>query len=112
MHSKSAILTSFLFSVFAVPVMAAFIPPPLPAVTPAQDAQGRFVINEGILYQLPFPMAFESGDVILTESAARGISDLVRFFNNLQDFGNGAGIGNLIFEYSDTEEMPEPNDSF
>lgn len=109
---KRAFLQASLW-VFTLPVFGAFIPPPLTPVTPALDAQGRFVINEGVLYQLPFPMAFESGDVLLTELATVPTnSDLVRFFNNLQDFGNGAGIGNLIFMFSDTDVPPDPGDVF
>jgi len=111
MNPKCAFLRASAFVVFALPAIAAFIPPDLPLVTPTQDSQGRFVINEGILYQLPFPLAFESGDVILAEP--QGLpSDLARFFNNLQDFGNGTGIGNLIFMYSDIDLMPDSGDNF
>lgn len=110
MTLKCASLRASMFALVALPAIAAFIPPDLSPVTPTQDQLGRFVIHEGILYQLPFPLAFESGDVILAEP--QGLpSDLARFFNNLQDFGNGTGIGNLIFMYSNIDSLPDSSDN-
>ena len=111
MHPRPTFLRAVTLVAFSLPAIAAFIPPDLPPVTPIPDALGRFAINEGILYQLPSPFAFESGDVILAEPAGL-ISDLVRFFNNLQDFGNGTGIGNLIFMYSDIDQGLDSDDIF
>lgn len=106
MNRKCALCGAFLLAFLTLPAMAAFIPPSLVPVTPNQDQNGAFIIQEGVLYQLPDPLAFESGDVLLLDQTG-GLSDLVRFFNNLQDFGNGAGIGNQIFIYSDTGDAPD-----
>ena len=111
MRLRRTFLLAVTMVAFALPAIAAFIPPDLTPVTLGPDALGRFVINEGILYQLQSPLAFESGDVILSEPTG-AISDLARFFNNLQDFGNGAGIGNLIFMYSDIDAVADPGDIF
>src|SRR5215831_15679214 len=97
--------------------MPAFAEPLLPG-TPIKDfgpvvfnpaqADQPIVITEGILVQLPF--AVEAGDVIMLEPpTGLVVSDIVHFYNNLLDTGQGTGIGNLVFIFSDTEPG-DPND--
>jgi len=109
---KSIFVLTFGLAAFAIPATASFVRPDVPIILATPDATGRFEISEGILYQLPFPVAFEAGDVIMLEPGSTSvISDLVRFFPNLQDFGNGTGIGNEIFMFSEIEANdPDPRD--
>lgn len=74
-----------------------------------------FTIFEGIQYTLPATVV--AGDVVLCEdgnAATLGTacvaSDIVHFFNNLRDNGNGTGFGNLVEEYTPANDLGDAND--
>ena len=84
------------------------VPAAAATIAPCDATFTTCLIQENILFQLPFT-AF-AGDAIVTEPGSFVVSDIFRIFNNIVNTGLGTGLGNMAFLYSaDDTALPDPS---